>query len=434
MSQEIIPVPQLAQQDQQSIFELIDTFFENETHQSVQVIQEMYKQIGDGAHPTIKFVLESFWNFFQSQLEFTQAGNIAKSIELLSQARINFEQLGLKENWTIANGLLLYYQAVYDIRQNNISAGLEKLQAAKEAMQKADKFGSQYQTFIDHFEPESYYLAGVQAMMQYDYNNGNIHIEKAAEASKQLAQKYYEQASIQYNTFYGLGHAYKALYLLFYSINEFNKFNFDLFVFGENETYEEAEKAISFLSEGELSNINIYNSLFLCKTALILSEVLFKLGVSSYNLMKAETEEIADLKSLKKTVRNAKKMASKSGPSAIVYVRFSDQLEEQIYNLERLVASRVHRKDVTVLKENEQEDHQGITQENYSELISQGKVEKALSLLIKNEKSPDLLKDLILLSSQWQDVKRRESLQLVNAEDAKVMKSQVTQGILNILN
>ncbi len=79
-------------------------------------------------------------------------------------------------------------------------------------------------------------------------------------------------------------------------------------------------------------------------------------------------------------------------------------------------------------------DTHNLAQENYSELIGQGKVEKALSLLIKNEKSPDLLKDLILLSSQWQDVKRRESLQLLSAEDAKVMKSKVIEGVLNIIN
>ncbi len=434
MSTQIIPVTQLSPQDQQSVFELIETLFEHEPQKSVEVLQQMYQQVGPEAHPTLLLVLETFWNFFQSQLEFTQAGNIAKSIELLSRAKENMDHLDLKENWIIANGLLLYYTAIFDIRQQNISAGMDKLKEAKEALQKADKFGSQYQSFVDHVEPESFYIAGVQAMMQYDYNNGDIMIEKAAESSKSVAKKYYEKDSMQYNTFYGLGHAYKALYHLFYSLNEFNKFNFDLFVFGDNETKMEAEQAISFLSIGDLSNININNSLFLCKTALFLSEALTKLGVSTYNLLKGDDDEIADLKSLKQVVRNAKKMASKSGPSAIVYVRFCDQTEEQIYNLERLVASKVKRKDLTVIKDTAPKMDTAAEKGNLVEMIGQGKVEKALSLLIKEEQSPDLLKDYILLSSQWQEVKRKENLQLITMENAGVIKSQITEGLLNIMN
>lgn len=432
MNQQIVPVSQLNPQDQQSVFELIETLFDNEPQMSVQVLQQMYQQFGPNGNPTILLVLETFWNFFQSQLEFTQAGNIQKAIELLSQAKESMDKLDLKENWIIANGLLLYYSAIFDIRQQNITAGMEKLKEAKETLQKADKFGSQYQSFIDHVEPESFYIAGVQAMMQYDYSNGDIMIEKAAESSKSVAKKYYERGSMQYNTFYGLGHAYKALYLLFYSMNEFNKYNFDLFVFGENETKIEAEQAIAYLSIGELSNININNSLFLCKTALFLSEALTKLGVSTYNLLKGDEDEIADLKSLKQVVRNAKKMASKSGPSAIVYVRFCDQTEEQIYNLERLVASKVKRNAVTVIKETEQSSEK--EKEVLVEMIGQGKVGQVLSMLIKQEKSPDLLKDYILLSSQWQDLIRNESLQLITKENAGVKKSQITNGLLNIMN
>ncbi|KAA3641244.1 MAG: hypothetical protein DWQ02_00890 [Bacteroidetes bacterium] len=433
MDQQIIPISQLTPQDRQSVLDLIESLFEHEPHVSVQVLQEMYQQVGQDANATLKMVLETFWNFFQSQVEFTQAGNIPKSIELLSQAKENLELLDLKDNWNIANGLLLYYMAVYDIRQQNISAGLDKLKEAKETLQKVDKFGSQYQSFIDHFEPESFYIAGVQSMMQYDYSNGDIMIEKAAEASKSVAKKYYEKNSMSYNTFYGLGHAYKALYHLFYSMNEFNKFNFDLFVFGDNETRIEAEQAIAFLSIGDLSNININNSLFLCKTAMFLSEALTKLGISSYNLLKGDDDEIADLKSLKQVVRNAKKMASKSGPSAVVYVRFCDQTEEQIYNLERLVASKVKRKDLTVIKDSEEKSGAVAEKSNYVEMIGQGKVEKVLSMLIKQEKSPDLLKDFILLSSQWQEVKRKEHLQLITAQNAAVAKSQITEGLLNIM-
>lgn len=434
MSQDILPVQQLNPEEQKSVYDLIDTFFEYEPNVAVKGLQDMYHQLGPDAHPTVRCVLESFWSFFQGQLEFTQAGNIAKSIELLTQAKGNFQMLGLTENYNIANELLMYYLAVYDIRQQNISAGLDKLKEAKEYLQKADKFGSQYQTFIDHFEPESFYVAGVQAMMQYDYNNGDILIEKASESSKALAKKYYENGSIQYNTFCGLGHAYKALYHLFYSMNEFNKFNFDLFVFGDNETKIESEQAITFLSEGDLSNINIYNSLFLCKTALFLSEVLTKLGISTHNLLKGDDDEIADLKLLKQVVRNAKKMASKSGPSAIVYVRFCDQTEEQIYNLERLVASKVKSKDVTVIREPEEVVAPEAQKAGFIEMIGQGKIEKALSLLIKNEKSPEELKDLILLSSQWQDVRHKENLNLSTPEQLGVMKSKIIEGILNIVN
>lgn len=67
-------------------------------------------------------------------------------------------------------------------------------------------------------------------------------------------------------------------------------------------------------------------------------------------------------------------------------------------------------------------------------MIGQGKVEKALSLLIKNEKSPEELKDLILLSSQWQDVRHKENLNLSTPEQLGVMKSKIIEGILNIVN
>ncbi len=102
--------------------------------------------------------------------------------------------------------------------------------------------------------------------------------------------------------------------------------------------------------------------------------------------------------------------------------------------MERLIASRIKRKDIIIVKESPEKAGDLASEENYKELIGQGKVEKALSLLIKNEKSSEVLKDLILLSSQWQDAKRKENLQLETPEKLSVVKSQIIEGILDIVN
>lgn len=298
-------IQQLEQGDYTGLEEFVDVLIEHPANESLQVIKKAHAQVYS-EHPTEQEqfflrVLESFWNFFQAQIAVVENADFQTGLQQIELAAKGFESIKMEQLANLSAGFELYFSAVVDLRTFNISSGLQKIEQVRAHFSKIDKYGEYYARMIDSCEAEGLFVAGLQSLMQMDYENGEIQIEKASRATKKLAQKYFKEESLEYSLYMGFGYLYASYSNFFVQMYNLNTFNFDYFNYRDVSEDDESAQSIGYLTKAyeysEMAKINLK----MAKVINLLSGTVCILGNALFLAMDDRKDEIViDFNGIKK--------------------------------------------------------------------------------------------------------------------------------------
>lgn len=412
------------------IDEFINQLLDLEISDSLVFIQSCASKLNteqpNEAEQYMLILLQSFWNFFQSQVSIIEKADFQQGLQQIEQAHQGFQQLQLQEFQELAEGFSLYYSAVVDLKQLNLNSAFEKVNSAKKHFERIDHYGKHFSKQVEVFESESLFVSGVTSMMQLDLENGQIAIEKASSMSKKVAKKHCQEDSPEYNLFMGLGYFYSSYSSFILQSMHVNSLNFEYFDFSDNEASHDSDIAIDFLSKsielGQVANINLN----LAKGINLLAHVIFTIGATMSHILADHPENINfESNKLKINIGNANKFFRMIGDSGIVGIRLCKQVEQQLMNVSRYIRQkRIDPKPI--------QDTQWAF-DDVKELLVQGKTEKALKTLLAKSMDFDAFNDIVLLNNRYARLKKERMLQLLTEEDFRVQETQVSKSVLDML-
>lgn len=318
----------------------VDTVFDADLDFTLPIIEDMIAKLNPQeagtAYETLKITLESLWNYFEGIRLIRTEGNFIEANERLTSAVDGFDRVSNEALRDLSYAMEYYLAAVISLQGLNLGQFIKALGEIKTYLRKAGKYGRKFEFFIHHLEPEKFFVLAVQTLLSLDFANAKIYIDQAFLAAQNVANTYYEEGDINYNTFMGSAHYYKATFSYFCAINDFNQFEFRKIVDKIN-LEEDAIWAQYFLTRGDEGNIVIRNVRlmndclsYLLKSIRELAEIMQKILNSTF---KPELHSLADIK---KNILIARDFASEAGPLAVGMVRSCNQLTNQVNNLELL--------------------------------------------------------------------------------------------------
>ncbi|UJS20745.1 MAG: hypothetical protein L3J18_17955 [Candidatus Brocadia sp.] len=295
----------------------------------------------------LKAALQSVWYFAQAVNVAFRGGDFVVAVDLLDRAASGFDQLGQTHARDISVGLGAYAQSVLDVRAMNITRAFDRLQAVEVYLNKAGTFSSKYKPLVDHMKPEMLLIASLLALQQLDLATGRTLIEEASKAANNVADVYYTEGRPERLAFRGYAHLYRAFYDFFRSISDSNQFEYDRIVANAAEVNANARSASDLLRqvEGMSEPVRIASVLATGVSQFLeaipeLARIMKKVFDSSF------TTALPGLSTLRNKIHLAGETLAKAGPQATAMVRFTEQVANQVRNLERL--ARPTKKDFGV--------------------------------------------------------------------------------------
>jgi hypothetical protein len=317
------------------IVQTIDKVFNSDVDEALPIIEQLI-QDADSALVTLQSVLHATWNYFQAIRLVRTEANFVDAFDLLRLAADGFDKAGYRKLSDLSTGMERYVAAVVEVQKMNVSRALELLVSVKEYLRAAGKFGSQFEPMIDHFEPETFFLAGAQAVQNLDFATAQPLIERASQATEKVARDYYQENSLPFNSLCGMSHFYRASYAYYQAWNDLNQFEYDKLSAEENLAQDAAE-AQRLLEKGDTENVSFRNALHLSIAFVNLMEVIREFARIMQKVLGSTFKpDMQALIILKQKIGIASDEASEAGPQAVTLVRFCDQLSNQVKNLERL--------------------------------------------------------------------------------------------------
>ncbi len=407
----------------------VDELFDQDPSQAVEALKNVIIQLDENSQneneQVFIYLLDSAWNFFSSLLSISLEANFPKALEHIQRASFGFNELQLTDYQELSRGMESYISAIVDINSLNVQSGLEKLNEAKDIFQGLDKYGAYFADMIAAFEMESLYLSGMQAMIQRDFTNGQILVSKAAKAAAALANNF-EDTALEYYRFMGISHLYKAISGFLIQNSKLNSFNFEHFHFlDENEAADEAKSAISnffeMIDTGELAK----QFLNVSKGIEIISQVTFYLGQTMYAILINKISNIEqDVKPYLKLLKFAVNYFTNAGESGAIYVRLCNEMEIQLKNLDQFmnVYDINYKKAPKVV----------VNIKSYQKLIGDGKIGKALELLLSSTEDNESFEQVILLKGNYSRLEHNKLNNLVGDEKYGVELTKIAKRILDL--
>jgi hypothetical protein len=325
----------------------VDTIFDADLDITLPMIEEMIEKLNPQeagiSYEPLKIALESLWEYFEGIRLIRTEGNFIEANERFSSAKIGFDEINYFELRDLSIAMEYYVAAVISIHSLNFGQYPIILDEIKTYLRKAGKYSRKFEFFIHHLEPEKFFVLASQAMITLDFVTAKPLVDQAFLTAKDVANEYYVKGGIDYNTFIGVAHMYKAIYSHASAQNNLNQFEFRKIV-NEKNLEEDAIKAQNFLTKGDLGNIVIRNILnlsacliYLLKTIRELAEIMQKVFSSTFK------PDLYSLDDIKNNITIARDSASEAGSQAVPMIRSCNNLTNQVKNLELL--ARPNKKD-----------------------------------------------------------------------------------------
>ncbi len=289
------------------------------------------------AFEPLQIALQSLDHFAAAVRLLKTQADFARGGELFESAAEGFNRVGEEEARDLSIGLRVYVGAVLELQRMNVGRGLELFAQVKEYLEKAGDFGQKFEILIDHMEPDSLFVSGVQALSMLDFAAGRALLERASLASERVAKTYYEEGQSERYLFEGLARFYRAYYTFVHSLQQFNQFEYDR-IASEEDLAREAREARELLNKSAINTVVVQNVRNLSEVVTNLLESVAGLAAIMQTIFRSTFKP--DLKALmalrQKTQAASRAASSLVGPQTATLIRFCDQLSNQINNLERL--------------------------------------------------------------------------------------------------
>lgn len=345
-------LPVLSPKGKALIEQVIDSVFEvNLEKEGLTLVEHLMeswdRQKAGTAFDTLQIVLKSLWNLCKSIRLIRTNSNFVESQNLLQAAAEGFDQAGQENLRDLSKGFCIYVEGFAEFQKMNVTQAVELFKKAKEFLQNAGKYSSQFEPVIDHQEPDILFAAVQNSLMTYDFATAKILTKQASQAAEKVANNYYHDGEPLYNTYLGLAYYYKAFYTFVQTINEFNHFEYDTLI-NERDLARDAIQAQEFLSKGDTESVLIKHEISISKAFVQLLELLKELAKLMQTVFRSTFKPNPKaFIALKQKIRTASNLVSEAGPSTTSFLRICDQLSNQINNLERY--AKPNKKDFGVL-------------------------------------------------------------------------------------
>jgi hypothetical protein len=293
--------------------------------------------------PIIKACIQSLWRFFEGvRLLGTESNE--EAARFFQRCTNEFERYNIEYLKQLSNALWTEASALEEIRKNNLTQALTMLEEVKKTLKDAGGFGRKYELMIDSLEPDILFLHGQQAASRFDYEQGEIYLNKASQAAEQIATKYYEEDERSFNSIQGIGLFYKALSGYFVTIDQFRRFEFDR-VSSIKDLLSLAERAKATLEKGDTECVKIQNLILLTDGLSYVLVAIRELANMMQKVLNSTSKaDVKKFEHIKQQVSKARQSASKIGQDGVLFMRSCESLYSLVNNLERL-AVKPNKKD-----------------------------------------------------------------------------------------
>jgi hypothetical protein len=315
-------------------------FLEAEPGTELQVVRGMLAKADEQGVPQgapLRSVLQSAWNFFEAFVVMN-SGDFLRAGDLFTTAEAGFGQLGQTVARDTSVGMRVYCEAVIESQQKNIGQALKLLQQVRQYLQEVGKYTNRFDQLVDVFEPETYFVAGLNAAMEMDYAKATVAINRASETVEKYADKYFSPGSAEYKYYKGLGRYYQAYYTLLSTSNNCNnQFQFRRIAARAGDLTSDAKQAKQLLSDSRVDNAVARSAIAQVDTFIPMLEVMAALSATMLNIFGSTFKpNVKAQDELRKKIQAAVDAASRTGDQGATFVRLCEQMRNQIDNLEAL--------------------------------------------------------------------------------------------------
>jgi hypothetical protein len=333
-------LPVLSPKGKALVEQVIDSVFEVNLEKEGLTLVEHFieswdRQKAGTAFDTLQIVLKSLWNLCKSIRLINIDGNFVESHDLLQVAAEGFDQVGQGSLRDLSKGYCIYVEAIAEFYKMNVNQAVELFKEAKEFLQNAGKYSSQFEQMIAQMEPDIIFAAAYNSLMKNDFATAETLTKQASQAAEKVANNYYHDGEPLYYTFLGLAYYYKAYYTFVRTFNEFNQFEYDTLI-NDRDLVRDAIQAQEFLGKGDIENVNIKNVFFISKALVQLLELLNELAKLMQRVFRSTFKPNPKVFiTFKKRIRAARDLVSEAGLAATSFISICDRLSNQIKNMER---------------------------------------------------------------------------------------------------
>jgi len=320
----------------ETVDEILDADFDEQLPLVERHLQSLDRQEVGSAFETWKIVLQSLWNYLEALRLIMKEGDYVKAQELFQSATKEFGKVGQGELKDLSMALGLYSSGITELQRFNIGQGSKLLKKVKNYLRNAGKFGSKYETLIDHMEPDVFFVSGIQALQAYDYATGKTLIDKASQAAEHAARNYHKEGTPLYCKLQGMARLQQAYFTFFRALKEFNAFEYDKLA-ADRDLASDAIQAQELLDKANPEDIHVRKMNHLSKALVQLLEVIRELAKLMQTILHSTFKpDLQTLALFKEKIRKAINSLSEVGPHYVPFVRLCNQLIDQVNNLERL--------------------------------------------------------------------------------------------------
>lgn len=250
-----------------------------------------------------------------------EEGDYVKTQELFQSATKEFGKVGQGELKDLSMALGLYSSGITELQRFNIGQGSKLLKKVKNYLRNAGKFGSKYETLIDHMEPDVFFVSGIQALQAYDYATGKTLIDKASQAAEHAARNYHKEGTPLYCKLQGMARLQQAYFTFFRALKEFNAFEYDKLA-ADRDLASDAIQAQGLLDKANPEDIHVRKMNHLSKALVQLLEVIRELAKLMQTILHSTFKpDLQTLALFKEKIRKAINSLSEVGPHYVPFVR-----------------------------------------------------------------------------------------------------------------
>jgi len=285
---------------------------------------------------TWRQAFQGLWKFYKGIKLVLEKAEYFEAQALLQDAIVDFQNVGHEEFYQFARGFECYITALLEVQSNNISKGLELMNAVKEHFNREGRFSGCYEPFLERLSVDIFALAAMQAYNNFDFDSVKGYFGSASKGAEKIAREIEDKESSDHFMYLGLSHYYKAISKGVWVFVQFNEFAYDA-ISKDHDLAFHAKRAIEYLSQGDKNNKIVSSTLSMAQGMVEVLEVILELSIrmeAKLNSTIKPTMESMD--HLKSKMNTGIEYMTHVGPNALPLIRLCNGITHRINNLERL--------------------------------------------------------------------------------------------------
>lgn len=369
--------------------------------------------------------------YFGAQKIVAEEARFEEALEMMNYSNSLLKKHGSESAQKMSNAYLLYYHAMVFLRRKEHQAAFEKIRELEELLANKEVDNGYLEVLALLAKPEILFIEGTTLMNIQQWDKAKAVIEEAFEQMNSITSDFTDELLL--NSYLGIAFYYKAFYDFNVLLDAFLRFDVNS-VFIHEDMKINTQKAIEYLSKGDLSILGFKTGLLTVKSIQIITDILIDQKHQLLTVQRSfDSKEVINRRfysiHLERNIDLAIDLLTeaKLGLDVLVYQRVRDI----ILNIDKFLVniySSVNREISSTYASKRNNTFDEIRQ-----LVAKGHLEKAINLAFQTIDERAAIDKIILLQFRLNTTLNNDRLGLETKERTNVELSKLTLALLDIL-